>query len=280
VEELEAPEWGCRKFDYSSIVQPVWDRYCTECHNARRQPKGVDLTGDKTDFWCVSYEYLARKGTHGEKNPFQHGVSSLAAVGRNPYVKWISSINGAGENILMIKPRTWGAYPSKLTQIILSGHPDEKGEKRFTMDERSMRCVFAWMDLNVPYYKDSRTNHPDVPGSRMMRPPNLENVLEDVRRRRCATCHDRIPRKFYTRITNIEENQFLSAPLAKSAGGTEACGTATFTSKEDPDYAAILKTFEPITNLMKERPRIDFPGSEYVPHKNAHPAIASVKCTD
>ena len=41
----------------------------------------------------------------------------------NPYVKWISSINGAEKNILMIKPRTWGTYPSKLTAIILSGHP-------------------------------------------------------------------------------------------------------------------------------------------------------------
>ena len=276
-EELEVPEWGRRKFDYSSVVQPVLDAHCIKCHNARNQPKGLDLTGDKTDFWCVSYEHLARQGTHGEKNPFQHGVSSLAAVGENPYVKWISSINGAGENILMIKPRTWGAYPSKLTQIILSGHPDKDGKKRVTMDRMSRRRLFAWMDLNVPYYKDSRTNHPHTPGSRMMRPPHLETVLADVGKRRCAECHAKVPRKFYTRITNIEENPFLSAPLAKSAGGSEACGAATFKSKSDPDYVAILKTFEPITKLMKERPRIDFPGSEYVPHKDARPVILSSK---
>jgi len=274
-QDLEIPEWGLRKFDYSSIVQPVLDRYCTECHNARKQSGGVDLTGDKTDFWNVSYEYLARKGTHGERAPYRHGVRSLADVGRNPYVKWISSINGAGENILMIKPRTWGAYPSKLTEIILSGHPDKDGKERLTMDETSRRRVFAWMDLNVPYYRDSRTNHPDVPGSREMRPPNLNKVLANVSKRRCAECHPKVPRRFYTRITNVEENQFLSAPLAKVAGGTEACGKAVFASKDDPDYQAILKTFEPITRLMKERPRIDFPGSEYVPHKNAHPRIAT-----
>ncbi len=272
-EELIEPEWGRRKFDYSSIVQPVWDKYCIECHNAREQPSGVDLTGDKTDFWNVSYEHLARKGTHGETNPFLHGVSSLAAVGRNPYVKWISSINGAGENILMIEPRTWGAYPSKLTEIILGGHPDENGKKRFTMDETSRRRALAWMDLNVPYYKDSRTNHPDRAGSRWMKPGNLDKVLEDVRQKRCAECHQRIPRTFYTRITKIEDNDFLLAPLAKSAGGTEACGKATFLSKDDPDYQAILKTFEPITKLMAQRPRIDFPGSEYVPHKNARPGL-------
>ena len=272
-EQLVEPEWGCRKFDYSSIVQPVLDQHCVGCHNARQQPGGVDLTGDKTDFWNVSYEHLARKGTHGEKNPFQHGVSNLEGVGRNPYVKWISSINGAGKNILMIKPRTWGAYPSKLTEIILSGHPDAKGAKRVDMDAVSMRRVFAWMDLNVPYYRDSKTNHPDVPGSRMMRPPQLDRVLEEVRDKRCAECHDKIPRKFYTRITKVEDNNFLLAPLAKSAGGTEACGRAVFASKDDPDYQAILKTFDPITKLMAERPRIDFPGAEYVPHKNAHPQL-------
>ncbi len=277
-DELEAPDWGRRKFDYSSIVQPVLDAHCIKCHNARKQPNGLDLTGDKTDFWCVSYEHLARQGTHGEKTPFQHGVRNLAAVGRNPYVKWISSINGAGENILMIEPRTWGAYPSKLTEVILGGHPDKDGKKRIAVDEKSRRRILAWMDLNVPYYKDSKTNHPNTPGSRMMRPPRLEEVLADVGKRRCAECHTKIPRKFYTRITNIEENQFLSAPLAKSAGGTEACGTATFKSKDDPDYVAIVKTFEPIAKLMKERPRIDFPGSEYVPHKNAHPIILSATC--
>jgi len=272
-EELMEPEWGRRKFDYSSIVQPVWDKYCIECHNAREQPGRVDLTGDKTDFWNVSYEHLARKGTHGETNPFLHGVRSLAAVGRNPYVKWISSINGAEQNILMIEPRTWGAYPSKLTEIILSGHPDEDGKKRFAMDETSMRRALAWMDLNVPYYKDSRTNHPDRQGSRWMKPGNLDKVLEGVRQKRCAECHQRVPHTFYTRITKIEDNDFLLAPLAKSAGGTEACGKATFLSKDDPDYQAILKTFEPITKLMAERPRIDFPGSEYVPHKNARPGL-------
>ena len=198
-------------------------------------------------------------------------VFLFAGVGRDPYVKWISSINGAEQDVLMIEPRAWGAYPSKLTEIILSGRPDGEGGKRFTMDENSVRRAMAWMDLNVPYYRDSRTNHPGQPGSRMMRPPQLDEVLEDVRARRCAECHEELPRSFYTRITNIEENSFLWAPLAKSAGGEERCGKAVFRSKDDPDYAAILQTFEPITELMAERPRLDFPDAEYVPHAQVCP---------
>ena len=271
-QELAPPEWGRRNFDYTTIVQPVLDKYCIECHGSRNAPKGVDLTGDRTDFFCVSYEHLARKGTHGEKEPFRHGVASLEGVGRNPYVKWMSSINGAEQNVLMIEPRTWGAYPSKLTGIVLGGHPDGKGRRRFTMDRESVRRLMAWMDLNVPYYRDSRTNHPGQPGSRMMRPPKLDDVLEDVRRRRCAECHDKVPRPFYTRITNVEENSFLWAPLAKSAGGGERCGKPVFQSKSDPDYVAIVRTFEPIAKLMAERPRLDFPNAQYVPHAQVCPA--------
>ncbi len=74
-----------------------------------------------------------------------------------------------------------------------------------------------------------------------------------------------------------QTHNFLLAPLAKSAGGTEACKKVVFASKDDPDYLAILKTFDPITNLMKELPRIDFVGSKYVPHKHAHPVVENAR---
>jgi hypothetical protein len=62
-QELTPPEWGPIGFSYAHIVQPVLDRHCVQCHGAVEPPKGVDLTGDKTDFFNVSYETLARQGT-------------------------------------------------------------------------------------------------------------------------------------------------------------------------------------------------------------------------
>jgi hypothetical protein len=35
-----------------------------------------------------------------------------------------------------------------------------------------------------------------------------------------------------------------------------------FADTNDPDYQAILKTFEPVTAMLKERPRDDMPGSK------------------
>ena len=57
-----------------------------------------------------------------------------------------------------------------------------------------------------------------------------------------------------------ENNSFLLAPLSKEAGGTERCGPPVFLSKDDDDYRKILKTFEPIHELLKERPRADMEG--------------------
>jgi len=44
----------------------------------------------------------------------------------------------------------------------------------------------------------------------------------------------------------------------------EACGRPVFESKADPDYQKILKTFEPIHELLKERPRADMAGFELI----------------
>ena len=113
-----------------------------------------------------------------------------------------------------------------------------------------------WIDLNVPYYGTSESNNNDLIGCRQMRPENLDPVLNDITARRCASCHA-APRRDYVRITNVEHNNFLLAPLAKSAGGTQACGQAVFASKADPDYQTILRTFESLRPLLTNSPRAD-----------------------
>jgi hypothetical protein len=116
-------------------------------------------------------------------------------------------------------------------------------------------------------------------------------VLNEVGKRRCAECHQNgnrqrvnwirrtqnqtqypeegspgvAPRRSWVRITEPELNPFLLAPLAKSAGGTGKCVAspgAVFQDKNDPDYIAILRCFEPTTEALKKTPRIDMPGGK------------------
>jgi len=53
----------------------------------------------------------------------------------------------------------------------------------------------------------------------------------------------------------------MAAPLAAAAGGSGACGKPVFRGSSDPDYQAILKTFEPLTAMIREKPREDMPRS-------------------
>jgi len=250
--ELRPPEWGVGGFDYSRIVQPVLDKYCVECHDSVQAPKRVDLSGGKTDFFNVSYDVLARENQGGRGSP---------------YVNWIPSYNGQEWNILEVRTRTWGSPVSRLAEIVLGGHPDEKGKPRFQMDEPSRRRILSWIDLNVPYYGSSETAYPEKPGCRQILPDNLEKTLAEVAKRRCAECHKegKVPRREWTRITEPELNPFLVAPLAKSAGGSQQCGKAAFPSKQDPDYQAILATFKPVQEMLARRPRMDMPGGKPAP---------------
>ena len=265
VQELKKPKWSVKGFSYQEVVQGVFDRSCIECHNQREQAGDVDLTGDMTDFFNVSYDVLCRTGTQSEWNWIQHNSPSGPEYddkrGMSPFVEWIWTINGAGHNVLEIAPRRWGSPASKLAEIIRTGHPDENGKARIDVPDEDRRRVYLWLDLNVPYYGTSSSNHKARLGSRRMLPLALDSTLNEVAVRRCAGCHQQgIPRKFYTRVMNPEDNNFLLAPLSKKAGGTQKCGPPVFLSKDDLDYQKILKTFDPIHKLLKERPRADMKG--------------------
>ncbi len=246
--DITPPEWGAGGFHYSKVVQPVLDKYCIECHDSIDPPKGIDLTGGRTDYFNVSYDVLARE------NQGRTGTQ---------YVNWIPTYNGQEWNILEVTPKSWGSPQSKLADLLFDGHPDEDGKPRFEMDDAGRRRILAWIDLNVPYYGTSETAYPDNQGCRRILPADLEKVLAEVGKRRCATCHDdgKIPRRVWTRITEPEFNPFLVAPLAKSAGGSQKCGQAVFADKDDPDYQAILATFAPVEKLLEQTPRMDMPGA-------------------
>ena len=244
--DLVPPEWGLGGFDYSRVVQPVLDKHCVGCHSPTDAPKGLDLTGGKTDFFNVSYDCLARE---------HQGRAG------SPYVSWIPTYNGHEQNILQITPNTWGSPASKLAIVVLSGHPDEDGKPRHRLTDAERRRILAWIDINVPYYGTSETAYPSNPGCRRLYPKNLDKVLADVAKRRCAACHKggKVPRRVWTRITEPHLNPFLLAPLAKAAGGSGKCGKPIFESTDDPDYKVILATFKPITDQLGRVPRMDMP---------------------
>ncbi len=276
VRALTPPEWGVRGFDFAAVVQPVLDRNCTRCHNAREHPNDIDLTADRTQWFNVSYDVLAY-----ENSKFARMGGDTWRSG-SPYVSWISTMNGTETNILHVDPLTWGSPVSKLADMVLAGHPDKDGKPRVSLSADDKQRVITWIDVNAPYYGTATTTHQDLPGGRALTLPALNGVLADVAKRRCAQCHTPkaapaaagrggragapgnamapVPLR-RVRFTNPRENYFLLAPLAKSAGGTEKCGKAVFADTSDADYQEILNAFDPITEMLKKNPRQDMPGA-------------------
>lgn len=263
-QDLVPPEWGVRGFCYATLVQPILDKHCVGCHNPR-QSDLLDLSGDRTDCFNVSYETLADVG--------QGRTGS-------PYVNWIPTYNGHEWNIQEIAPKKWGSHPSRLADVILAGHPDRDGKPRVDLSEAERRRILMWIDLNVPYYGTADTAHPDLPGCRQIYPAELTAVMNDVFERRCIGCHEsqrETMAKSWTprtarwrgdalgvRIERPELNAFLLAPLAEDAGGTGRCSAAVFASTSDADYQSVLDTFLPVHALIRKTPRMDMPGA--VPH--------------
>jgi hypothetical protein len=261
-QELTPPEWGVAGFDYASVVQPVLDRHCVRCHEPRQRAGDVDLSADRTDYFNVSYEYLAR----GRRVLAVRDSGNEVSID-NPYTSWIPTYNGQEANILKIEPRTWGSPVSRLATLILAGHADAAGKPRVALSRDEQQRILSWIDLNVPYYGTADTAYPEKQGCRRQYPPDLDRVLTEVAQRRCVSCHrgpagePAIPRPRWTRITNPQLNPFLLAPLAKEAGGTGRCGTAVFADANDPDFQAILGTFKPVLDELGRRPRMDMPGA-------------------
>jgi cytochrome c553 len=263
-QELEKPEWGVHGFSYPHIVQPVLDKHCVKCHGNDDPPAGLELTGDKTDFFNVSYENLVRKGTSCEKS-WVGGVGGEYTYSK--YTSWIPTYNGQEANILEIAPGRWGAKASLLAKVIDSGHPDGSNKNRINLSARENARIYAWLDLNCPYYGTSDSNYQELIGCRQQLPQNFVSMMNNIASRRCVSCHENAGKdknwifnlkdNFYIRIDSPHRNNFLMAPLAKSAGGTEKCGEIVFEDTNDADYRKIMTAFEKLQQKLEQRPRFD-----------------------
>lgn len=238
--QLAEPEWGSRDgFSFARVVQPVLDKQCVRCHDEK---SSLDLSGDRTDYFNVAYENLARRGTQAEHGDDARG--GMAGFGKNPYTSWIPTFNGCESNILLIEPKTWGSPVSRLAEVVLSGHPDDQGAKRIDLSAGERLRILMWIDLNVPYYGTSQSRQPGLRGCRQILPKDLDAVLKDVAARRGIV----LPRTFFVRLDHPEKNPFLAMPLA--AGG--------FASPEDPDYRRILGCFAEVPAALAERIDVDY----------------------
>jgi len=112
---------GSRPFSYPILVQPVLDKKCVSCHNAKKPDGKVILTGEPQGRYTASYNALAP---------------------RVPYSAW----GNAGGSEPTTMPDRFGARGSKLTKLLLAGH------EGVVLTPEEIERLVTWMDTNVLFY--------------------------------------------------------------------------------------------------------------------------------
>ncbi len=109
-----------RLFSYQAEVQPVFDRLCVRCHDFGKKPGAkLNLAGDRTETFCVSYNELWRK-------------KRINVVGAGPST--------------ILPPYSWGAHASRLIDVLRTQH------EQVELDAESLDRLITWLDINAPYY--------------------------------------------------------------------------------------------------------------------------------
>ncbi|MCL4202754.1 MAG: hypothetical protein KJ000_09675 [Pirellulaceae bacterium] len=255
--------------DFPRDIQPILDRHCVECHNADRREGGVELTGDMTPLYTISYwtmftESLVSDGRNGRGNRPPRTIGSSAS-------RLMALIDGSHHNVQLSERerttvRLWiesgATYPGTYAALGSGMHAVELPHEVFrrrcadchTATEPSYRNVKA----NAFYYQF---------GPRQPPQPLLTSIQDIILIRHLAYFQLGESRLYqaYCNLSRPEQSLFLRAPLAKRASGLQICGAEVFADTNDGDYQAILAAIQSAADRLSENKRFGMKG--FVPNR-------------
>ncbi|MFV2066688.1 MAG: hypothetical protein ACC645_06870 [Pirellulales bacterium] len=240
--------------DFPRDVQPVLNRNCVVCHNADRNEGGVDLSGDHTPVFSVSYWTIVKRGlvADGRNRPYsqQRPRSIGSAASRLMRFTDGSHYGAAPNDRERTIVRLWiesgapyagtyaalgsGMYPVTLPVAMLkrrcgnchSVGPIERPHPHYV----AYKGHFGPLGEGVPKYLSS------APWQRPLVPQSLCN------------------------LDRPEKSILLRAALATRAGGLGRCRQDVFPDTADPDYQQLLSAIAAAAETFRTHKRFDMPG--------------------
>jgi mono/diheme cytochrome c family protein len=224
-------------FDFPRDIQPILDRHCAACHNPDRREGLVDLTGDKTERYTISYWTMQTRG--------------LVSDGRNqPY----------GNR----PPHSYGSAASRLMGLVDGSHYDTK------LSDHEVKMIRLWIETSATYpgtYAALGCGYHPVylPRAAVVQRCggcHGRGTAEQPGRRDglhfAGGWGDQL--EPLMNLSRPEKSYLLQAPLAKQAGGLELCKEAVFADTEDPLYQQILAAIRDAHERLMRGKRFDMPG--------------------
>lgn len=240
--------------DFPRDIQPILDQHCVQCHNADRPEGRVDLTGDHTPVYSVSYWTMVKHGlvTDGRNKPYSQQAPRSIGSSASRLMSLIdgshhgATLAGTQRKTVRLWIETSATYPGTYAALGSGVYPVE-----LPLDPMQRRCGgchsvkpieqphihytnfhvhFGPKDSGVPDYLASAPwQHPIVPQS---------------------LCN----------LTRPEKSILLRAPLSVTAGGLGLCDGEVFADTNDADYLTLLGTINAASEQLQQGKRFDMPG--------------------
>ncbi|MBM3860784.1 MAG: hypothetical protein FJ395_14185 [Verrucomicrobia bacterium] len=224
--------------DYPRDIQPILDRHCVSCHNPDKRDGGVDLCGDKTSMYTISYWTMrtrnlvndARNEARGNRDPYTYGSATSRLMKLIDGSHYKAALTDLERKTIRLWIETSATYPGTYASLGCGFY-----FVHLPMNEIKQRCG----DCHTTTIKDRR-------GKKM-----TTLAFGDDWGHRTEP---------YSNLTRPEKSLILRAPLAKEAGGLGLCEEATFKDANDPLYKQILASVKNAHDRLMAGKRFDMPG--------------------
>jgi hypothetical protein len=234
--ELIPPPWGQQPISFLRDIQPILDQHCVECHQGLQPAAGLDFSGGLT------------------------ACGTIPAFGANQAYETIRlhelvSRSNIHDDARVTEPLAQGSHRSKLIQVLRDG---TCGTDIKLSPDQWLRLV-TWIDGNAPYHDRFINKRQERPVYDLPADTELFDQLSAIHQRRCGQCHDagQVTRPDWVDLYDVKQTLFLSAPLARSAGGSQTCSTAIYQDRTDQDFATAAELVEQAVERAWRYPRRD-----------------------
>ena len=145
---------GRRPLHYPTDVQPVLDKHCIGCHSGDKPKAGLNLSGEETALFNVSYESLVperRNGkgrrrfellgpTIGENHPKTGNVHYMPAKSFGSHASVLVAMHSKGK--VKLQDKEQAAHATRLAEV----------HKKVNLAPEELLRISNWVDTNAQYY--------------------------------------------------------------------------------------------------------------------------------
>lgn len=148
----QGEEQALKTISYARDVQPIWDKHCVSCHNSNKPAGNLNLSGEETTLFNVSYENLVPERRKGY---YDRGLLG-PVIGEN---------HRKIDNIHYLPPKSLGSYSSILMSMLSKGAiklSDKKSNAKaqylikkhanINLSSLELLKISNWIDTNCQYY--------------------------------------------------------------------------------------------------------------------------------